>query len=227
MSVGENGQTAGRRADRGRLDKRRAIVEAALRVFAQVGYAQASLDVIAAEAGVSKPTIYNHLGSKEKLFRYVMTETAARSNAKTLDVLTEFPVDPDRLRPGLEAVARGLVDCYRDEQSESVRRLLYAEAVRFPDLFDEVRASGPNQFTEALAGRLARLANAGHLRVENPVRAANQFIALVYEELPGMSALGTRPLDPAEVAEVVSAGVDTFLRAFGTAPSATAPGRTA
>lgn len=76
MSVGENMTTAGGQADRGRLDKRRAIVEAALRVFAQVGYAQASLDVIAAEAGVSKPTIYNHLGSKENLFRYVMTETA-------------------------------------------------------------------------------------------------------------------------------------------------------
>ncbi|MFB8086258.1 TetR/AcrR family transcriptional regulator [Streptomyces sp. NPDC055992] len=227
MSVGENEETAGRPADRGRLDKRRAIVEAALRVFAQVGYAQASLDVIAAEAGVSKPTIYNHLGSKEKLFRYVMTETAARSNAKTLDVLTAFPADPGRLRPGLENLATKLVDCYCDEQSEAVRRLLYAEAVRFPDLFDAVRASGPNQFTEALAGRLARLANAGHLRVEDPVRAANQFIALVYDELPGMSALGTRPLDPEEVAKVVTAGVDTFLRAFGTdsrAPGAAAPG---
>lgn len=219
MSVGENEQTASGPVDRGRLDKRRAIVEAALRVFAQVGYAQASLDVIAAEAGVSKPTIYNHLGSKENLFRHVMTETAARSNAKTLDVLAAFPTDPDELRPGLEDVAQKLVDCYCDEQSESVRRLLYAEAVRFPDLFDAVRASGPNQFTEALAGRLARLANAGHLRVEDPVRAANQFIALVYEELPGMSALGTRPLDPADVGKVVTAGVDTFLRAFGTEPS--------
>ncbi|MGC4946656.1 TetR/AcrR family transcriptional regulator [Streptomyces sp. DT224] len=215
MSVGEKEETDGRPADRGRLDKRRAIVEAALRVFAQAGYAQASLDVIAAEAGVSKPTIYNHLGSKEKLFRYVLMETAARSNAKTLDVLADFPSDPDRLRPALEDLATKLVDCYCDEQSEAVRRLLYAEAVRFPDLFDAVRASGPNQFTEALAGRLARLANAGHLRVEDPVRAANQFIALVYDELPGMSALGTRPLDPAEVAEVVTAGVDTFLRAFG------------
>ncbi|MFJ6461320.1 TetR/AcrR family transcriptional regulator [Streptomyces sp. NPDC091387] len=227
MSAGENGQTAGGPVDRGRLDKRRAIVEAALRVFAQVGYAQASLDVIAAEAGVSKPTIYNHLGSKEKLFRYVMTETAARSNAKTLDVLTAFPADPDQLRPGLEDLARKLVDCYCDEQSESVRRLLYAEAVRFPDLFDAVRASGPNQFTEALAGRLARLANAGHLRIEDPVRAANQFIALVYEELPGMSALGTRPLDPVDVEKVVSAGVDTFLRAFGTRPATAGPGRAA
>jgi AcrR family transcriptional regulator len=215
MNVGETEHLTGAPADRGRMDKRRAIVEAALRVFAQVGYAQASLDLIAAEAGVAKPTIYNHLGSKENLFRHVMTETAARSNAKTLEVLDSFPHGADGLRGGLEDVAAKLVDCYCDPQSEAVRRLLYAEALRFPDLFDAVRASGPNQFTEALAGRLARLANAGHLRVEDPVRAANQFIALVYEELPALSALGTRPLDPDEVEEVVRAGVDTFLRAFG------------
>ncbi|MCM2415635.1 TetR/AcrR family transcriptional regulator [Streptomyces sp. RKAG290] len=223
MSAGENAQRAAGAGDRGRLDKRRAIVDAALRVFAQVGYAQASLDVIAVEAGVSKPTIYNHLGSKEKLFRYVMTETAARSNAKTLEVLTAFPTDPAELRAGLEDVAHKLVDCYCDEQSEAVRRLLYAEAVRFPDLYDVVRAGGPDQFTEALAGRLARLANAGYLRVEDPVRAANQFIALVYEELPSMSALGTRPLGRADVSKLVAAGVDTFLRAFGTDPSAAGP----
>ncbi|MEU8516731.1 TetR/AcrR family transcriptional regulator [Kitasatospora sp. NPDC057904] len=216
MSVGETEKTTGSPGDRGRMDKRRAIVEAALRVFARVGYAQASLDQIATEAGVAKPTIYNHLGSKENLFRHVMTETAARSNAKTMDVLESFPNEPQDLRPGLEDVAQKLVDCYCDEQSESVRRLLYAEAVRFPDLFDAVRASGPDQFVDALAGRLARLANAGQLRIEDPVRAANQFIALVYEELPGLSGLGTRPLDHAEVTKVVTAGVDTFLRAFGT-----------
>ncbi|MER5871134.1 TetR/AcrR family transcriptional regulator [Streptomyces sp. NPDC002044] len=229
MSVGETPNESPRTreapVDRGRMDKRRAIVEAALRVFARVGYSQASIDLIATEAGVAKPTIYNHLGSKENLFRHVMTETAARSNAKTLDVLETFPTDPDALRPGLEDVAHKLVDCYCDEQSESVRRLLYAEAVRFPDLFDAVRASGPNQFTDALAGRLARLANAGHLRIEDPERAANQFIALVYEELPGLSALGTRPLDPDQVRRIVTAGVDTFLRAFAAGTAAgTAPG---
>ncbi|KOG62346.1 TetR/AcrR family transcriptional regulator [Streptomyces flaveolus] len=223
MSVGETPKSGTAPAERGRMDKRRAIVEAALRVFSRVGYTQASLDMIATEAGVAKPTIYNHLGSKENLFRHVMTETAARSNLKTLQVLESFPNDPDQLRPGLQDVAHKLVDCYCDEQSEAVRRLLYAEAVRFPDLFDEVRASGPNQFTDALAGRLARLANAGHLRIEDPERAANQFIALVYDELPELSALGTRPLVPDQVEKIVAAGVDTFLRAFGADRPAAGP----
>ncbi|OAA19620.1 transcriptional regulator [Frankia sp. EI5c] len=212
------GAADGAPTDRGRLDKRRAIVAAALRVFARHGYAEATIDMIATEAGVAKPTIYNHLGSKENLFRHVMTTTAAQSNAKALEVLEGFPQAAGGLRGGLEHVATRLVDCYCDERSEAVRRLLYAEAVRFPDLYDAVRASGADQFVDALAGRLARLAHAGHLRVDDPMRAANQFIALVYEELPARSIPGSRPLRPGEVDEVVRAGVDTFLRAFGAVP---------
>ncbi|OWV05801.1 TetR family transcriptional regulator [Micromonospora wenchangensis] len=203
---------------RGRLDKRQAIIGAALRVFAREGYGQASIDVIAAEAGVAKPTIYNHLGGKENLFRHVLAEIAARSNAKTLAALQTFPTDPQDLRNHLNTVGLRLAECFVDEQSSALRRLLHAEIGRFPDLFDAVLASGPNQATEALAGRLARLANAGYLTIEDPIRAARQFVALLTDELPAMSALGTRPVDPDELERAVVAGVDTFLRAFATPP---------
>ncbi|CAI7980952.1 hypothetical protein FRAHR75_930008 [Frankia sp. Hr75.2] len=60
----EPGRSDRGRPDRGRLDKRRAIVEAALRVFSRHGYTEATIDMIATEAGVAKPTIYNHLGRR-------------------------------------------------------------------------------------------------------------------------------------------------------------------
>lgn len=214
MSGGDTSNVAGGPALRGRLDKRQAIVDAALRVFAREGYGQASVDAIAAEAGVAKPTIYNHLGGKENLFRHVLAEIAARSNNKTLAALEAFSAEPKDVRAQLTTVAYGLVECFLDEQSSALRRLLHAEIVRFPDLFESVLASGPNQATEALAGRLARLANAGHLKVDDPLRAANQFFALISCELPGLSALGTRPIGNADLERAVTAGVDTFLRAF-------------
>ena len=55
-----------------RRDKRHAIADAALRVFLRRGFAGASIDEIAAEAHVSKPTIYAHFSSKEELFRRIM-----------------------------------------------------------------------------------------------------------------------------------------------------------
>jgi AcrR family transcriptional regulator len=203
-------------APRGRLDKRQAIIDAALVVFAREGYSQASVDAIAAEAGVAKPTIYNHLGGKENLFRHVLSEVAARSNAKTLAALRTFPSDPEELRDHLTTVGLRLAECFIDEQSSALRRLLHAEIVRFPDLFDSVLESGPNQATEALAGRLARLANSGYLTIDNPVRAARQFVALLMDELPALTALGTRPITDADLERAVDTGIDTFLRAFAT-----------
>ncbi|GAA4087000.1 TetR/AcrR family transcriptional regulator [Nonomuraea sp. NPDC050663] len=199
---------------RGRIDKREMIVEAAFRVFAREGYAQASVDVIAAEAGVAKPTIYAHLGGKEQMFREVIRSTAARGIAKSSAVLTELPADPPDLREALIAVAWGLVGCFQDERSAALRRLLNAEIVRFPDLFDLIRADAVDPFNEALAGRLARFAHAGRLTLDDPVRAASQFVALITEELPMLSAFGTRPIPREKLEEIVVSGVDLFLRAM-------------
>ena len=48
--------------------KRDAIGRAALTLFASDGYERTSVDAIAAEAGVSKRTVYSHYGDKESLF---------------------------------------------------------------------------------------------------------------------------------------------------------------
>ncbi|TGB14694.1 TetR/AcrR family transcriptional regulator, partial [Streptomyces palmae] len=62
-----------RRGTRGRPHgpqpaKRQAILDAAVTVFLREGYQRAGVDVIAAAAGVSKQTVYNHFGDKERLF---------------------------------------------------------------------------------------------------------------------------------------------------------------
>ena len=58
--------------------KRDQIMQGALRVFLQYGYEGTSMDRVASEAGVSKPTIYNHFKDKEGLFaslvEYVVVE---------------------------------------------------------------------------------------------------------------------------------------------------------
>jgi TetR/AcrR family transcriptional regulator, mexJK operon transcriptional repressor len=69
---------------RGRIDKREAILAAAGEVFGREGYAHAGVDVIAAEAGVAKSTVYNHFGDKETLFREAIAADVDRALAKHL-----------------------------------------------------------------------------------------------------------------------------------------------
>src|SRR3954464_12990630 len=87
-------------APRGLPGKRTAIMRAATRIFIAAGYERASLDTVAAEAGVSKQTIYNHFGDKERLFVAVVDE--ARTGADRDTELDEtLLIDPDALEQDL------------------------------------------------------------------------------------------------------------------------------
>ena len=187
---------------------------AALRIFSQQGYERASVDEIAAEAGVAKPTIYNHFGTKEQLFRDVLIGVALRFNAQSLAVLESVPALTDDLSDALFQVARKMVGCINNEETRSLRRLLNAEIVHFPDLNDMMQNKAAMPMLEALAGRLARLAHAGYLDIDDPIEAASELLALTSHELPTLSALGTRPIPQDELDRVVHRGVNTFLRAF-------------
>lgn len=57
-----------------REDRRRTIMDTALEVFSENGYAKASISEIARKAGVSKGLMYNYFDSKEDLLSSIMTE---------------------------------------------------------------------------------------------------------------------------------------------------------
>lgn len=205
---------APRPATRGRVEKRQAILDAALVVFAREGYDRAGVDVIAAEAGVAKPTVYNHFGGKETLFREMVLSSAVRSRDANLAAIDALPVAPADLAAELLALAHRLATCFRDPRAWVLQRVLVTESAHFPDLMDDVVGDGMSRITEALAGRLALLGATGRLDMPDPLRASAHFFALTTGELLTRSLNGARPTEAAELDALLAAGVDTFLRAF-------------
>ncbi len=201
-------------AHHGRIDKRVAILDAGLRTFIRDGYGLARVETIAELAGVAKPTVYNHFGDKETLFRTVILDGARRAGDRMVAALDTLPDDGVDLTGDLSRVARTVIDCQLAGEGWSLQRLMYAEAGRFPDLFDEALAHGGSRVRSTLAGRLARLSNRGHLDIDEPDIAAAHFLALVSGDLPELSAFGTREVADAELRAAIAAGIDTFLRAF-------------
>lgn len=201
---------------RGRIDKRQAILDAAFTVFARDGYRQASVDTVAATAGVAKHTIYNHFGDKQSLFREAVGALADDALARNLAAVDLLRPDRDPAE-ALTEVGLRLAECYCDEKSWALRRLLAAEAGSMPELLDIVRDRATDKVNDALADRFARLALAGRLRITDPAVAAEQFGALLTGPLETRSRLGTRTLPPTELAEVTQNAVQTFLRAYGVA----------
>jgi TetR/AcrR family transcriptional repressor of mexJK operon len=197
-----------------RLDKRRAILDAAAELFGELGFERASVDAIAAKANVSKPTIYSHFGTKEQLFRDSLAESSARINGELMAAIRGLDVGPTSWRQALYDLGDSLVQCHQSECAQSVQRQIYAEIKRDPEVFNAVRTRAAEPVIEALAGKLARLGNAGYLRISDPVLAAKQLIALTNAELTELTELGTRRAPPDEVHRAAAAGVDLFLAAF-------------
>ena len=207
---------AERGSGRGRLDKRRAILDAAAEVFGESGYERASVDAIALKAAVSKPTIYNHFGTKENLFRESIAESAATVNQQSMDSITRFDPRTADWRAALNELVMGLTQCSRSECAQSVQRQIYAEVKRDPEVYRAVRARAIDPITNALAGQLAMLANAGRLAIPDPLLAAKQLLALATAEIVELTELGGRTASDAEVRRAAAAAVDTFVAAFAT-----------
>ncbi len=200
---------------RGHAAKRVSILEAGARVFCREGYAGANIDMIAAEASVSRQTVYNHYGDKDKLFAAVVTEITQRCNARSFEVLATFPDHPENLEKELVAFAVRLTqNCLCDEDGKYLRKLIQSEGERHPQLFASWRTDGPGKVWSALAARFARLAYAGHLDLDNPDIAARQFLALVNTELQ-IPALFGEKLGSNRLQETAACAVKTFLRAYG------------
>ncbi|MEU4200071.1 TetR/AcrR family transcriptional regulator [Streptomyces sp. NPDC045456] len=207
---------SGRRGEtRGRIDKRQAILEAAFRTFAREGYGQSCVREIASEAGVAKPTIYNHLGDKETLFHESMRAALLRTASRQLAALDQLRRTDGDVCSLLQEAGYRFLGAYCGEESRALRGLLCAEAAHFPDLLDFVQQEGAQRIHDTLADRLARLALAGRLSLRSPELASEQLLALLTGPMELRSRLGSREVPDAELRSVAHAAIDTFLCAYG------------
>jgi AcrR family transcriptional regulator len=79
-------------------DRRRTVLDAALALFAARGYEGASVDEIAAEAGITVAVIYRHFKSKEELHATVLKEQWESLLAYQAEVVLKVPPGRERMR---------------------------------------------------------------------------------------------------------------------------------
>jgi AcrR family transcriptional regulator len=191
--------------------KRRQILDGARKVFAEHGYERASVDQIAARAGVSKATVYNHFGDKKTLFVAALVENCDDMRAG-LDRCLAGPIGD--VEQGLRSIGERVMAMWLSPANVSLFRQTIAEVARFPELGRLLFERGTLALQEAVAAHLARWSGAGTLRVEDPRSAAVAFIALCQGDLVIRMRLGMleHPVEQ-EVRETVERAVSIFVRA--------------
>ena len=127
--------------------KRAAIESAALALFLRDGYARTSVDAVAREAGVSKRTVYDYYGDKQRLFLDVIARTQADHEDHFRALLdATLPADAPDLEAALVAFGRAFASgVAQTPDRNAVVRLIAAEAAHFPELLERWREPGPQQ----------------------------------------------------------------------------------
>jgi AcrR family transcriptional regulator len=198
--------------------KRRAILAAATEVFLQHGYLGASMDEVAAKAGVSKQTVYKQFENKERLFAEIVLGTSDQLMDALVQAYAETLDGAADAREGLQALARRLLDSLTAASVLQLRRLVIAEADRFPEVCGAWFTSGFEKSLEALGVALTRLTERGLLReLEDPTLAAYQFAGLVmYKPMNRAMFAGTRERPkPNELDKLADQATEVFLAAYG------------
>ncbi|MZD08367.1 TetR family transcriptional regulator [Streptomyces sp. SID5785] len=205
----------------GTVEKRQALLRGARTVFGREGYTRAGIDEIAAEAGVSTRTLYNHFGGKANLFREALIESAAAVTAAHVALIERHltkVTDPEK---DLLAFAREWMG-RRTEHDAHMRlvRQIIAEGRRLPpDVIEEWQRTGPRAVTEAVRERLAALGGQGWLRIgpdpAESAEAARYLMLLVAGGVTTDTFFGVVPMAPEEVDARVVSGVRVFLRLYG------------
>jgi TetR/AcrR family transcriptional repressor of mexJK operon len=196
--------------------KRRAILEAATTLFLGNGYRGTSMDEIAALAGVSKQTVYKHFADKESLFTEIVTGTVDEVADPVQDEVLQIG-DRGNLEEDLRDLARRQIAAVMQPRLLQLRRLVIAEAGRFPELGRTFYERGPGRTIGALATVFEGLAARGQLEVEDPRLAATHFNWLIMSSPINEAMLLGRDEPPAatELDRYADTGVRAFLAAYG------------
>lgn len=126
-----------------RLDKELQIISSAEKVFAQLGFANAKMQDIAAEAGTTKVTLYNYFQSKENLYMAITHKALQRLNDKYYQV-----IDQHKDKSGLEctiALMESFINYCLDNYIHSEVLLHYFSLIR-----SSTNDKGESKLTEAI-----------------------------------------------------------------------------
>ncbi|SDQ77313.1 TetR/AcrR family transcriptional regulator [Pseudoxanthomonas sp. CF125] len=187
--------------------KRLAILQAAIDEFRGNGFEATSMDRIAATAGVSKRTVYNHFPSKDALFAEILVQLWEKSTA-----LIDLAYRPDRpLREQLLELLRQKLRMLDDANFIDLARVAIAETIHSPERAQSMVARMGNKEEGVTVWIRAALAD-GRLKPLDPAFAAHQIQGLVksFAFWPQIT-MGAPPLSAEMQEQVAASAVDMFL----------------
>ena len=187
------------------------IIEAALTVFSEKGFAAARLDDIAARAGVSKGALYLYFETKQDLFRAVVRETIAPNLAVVAGFIGQSQLPFGDL---IRLVFARIAEVVTEGKLGAVAKMVIGESRNFPELAKVWHEDVVSKMLDAVGGAVAAAQARGEVRPGDPrlfvmSLAGPLLMGVLWREV--FVPIGAAPIDLkallAQHAEVVVSGM--------------------
>jgi AcrR family transcriptional regulator len=190
--------------------KEQEVLDVATEYFLQHGYRGASINAMARSSGISKESIYRYFSSKQQLFEAVIGRELIeyRRSLHRLDASLRSL----ELRAALITVAETILGIITTDRTMALRRLIFEEATRSPEVGQHYYKIGPGQAYTVLENVLET--HAHHSDFDIPT-LARHFTGLLSWRvtLERQCAVRAEP-NAQEIAEIAATLVDDFMKAF-------------
>jgi AcrR family transcriptional regulator len=162
------------------VDRRRQILDAAVRVFARQGFHACRVSDIAREAGVAYGLVYHYFNSKEQVLNELFTERWSLLLAAVEEIDTR-PIAP---REKLDAVAGFIIDSYRHDPE--LMKVIVVEVTRAANSFGRTHLPEIRKAYEGIAKIVADAQQDGTFRDDvDPTFASMWFYGAIEQLLSG------------------------------------------
>lgn len=191
------------------------MLELSLGVFVKNGYVGTSTDQLAAAASVSKQTLYKEFGDKEGVFA-ALIEFACDRVDDPFAPLVERMREAASAEEAVGLIAEQFTRSIMNPQVQQLRRLVIAEAGRFPHLGRLYWERGFLRVIGSISRCLDTLHDRRLLDVADSTLAAHHFAGMMLW-IPSnqtMFAGEPYPVTEAELARIIETGAAAFFRAY-------------
>jgi AcrR family transcriptional regulator len=195
------------------------LLEAALDVFAEKGFAAARMDDIAARAGASKGTVYLYFPSKGAVFE-ALVRTALVPNVERAEAMVAGHDGP--VAPLLRRFLALLAGVVRDPRLVVLPRLVVGELHRFPELARFYRTAVVDRALALIASVHRRGVERGEFRPQDSDAVARLVVAPVLLTAIWGAVFAPHDGEPFDPTPILDAHADTLLRGLAADPGGAA-----
>jgi AcrR family transcriptional regulator len=191
-------------------ERRDTILSAALRVFAQTGFAEATMDQVAAAADLSKAALYLYFPSKDALLEKLLCRYT---------LLPELPARVMALRdsPPAEALPKLIAEVWRLLlERKELAHVIVRDIQSNPERAKLLTDRGGLPVSKALAAYLDHWMKQGVLRCQHPLASAQCLFGMLWFFFQTQELAGGKDLYPLSDQTIINSVTRTFLDGLAT-----------